>query len=90
MSPPAVLPEAPEGVRVLLLGKPGCHLCEDARAVVERVCAESAATYAEIDILTDPALADRWFEEIPVVAVDGAVLDVLGVDPVRLRAALAR
>ena len=90
MSPAAVLPEAPDGARVLLLGKPGCHLCEDARAVVERVCAEYGTTYAEIDILADPALADRWFEEIPVVAVDGAVVDVLGVDPVRLRAALAR
>ena len=43
----AELRDAP---RVLLYAKPGCHLCDDARAVVERVCAELGEPYDEVDI----------------------------------------
>jgi hypothetical protein len=48
--------------RVLLVGKAGCHLCEDARAVVARVCAELGESWSEADILTDPDLARRYCE----------------------------
>ena len=57
--------------RVTLYGKPGCHLCDDARAVIERVCADLGETYEEISILDDPALMERYGEEIPVTLVDG-------------------
>lgn len=75
--------------RVTLVGKPGCHLCEDARAVVAAVCGETGATWREVSILDDPVLADLYAEQIPVVLVDGAVHDFWRVDPSRLRAALA-
>ena len=75
--------------RVRLVGKPGCHLCEDARAVVARVCAELGVDWDEVSILDDPALADLYWEQIPVTIVDGRVLDVWRVEPARLRAALA-
>jgi hypothetical protein len=74
--------------RVVLVGKPGCHLCDAARAVIARVCAERGVGWQEVSILDDPALADRYWEQIPVTLVDGAVLDVWRVDPGRLAAAL--
>jgi glutaredoxin len=74
--------------RVTLYGKPGCHLCDDARAVIERVCAELGETYDEVSILDDPALLDRFGEEIPVTFVDGSQHDFWRVDPDRLRTAL--
>lgn len=74
--------------RVRLLGKAGCHLCEDARAVVAQVCAELGVEWEEIDILTDSELHRRWWEQIPVTLVDGKQHDFWRVDPDRLRAAL--
>jgi glutaredoxin len=74
--------------RVTLYSKPGCHLCDDARAVVERVCAELGERFEEHSILDDPALLERYGEEIPVTLVDGRQHDFWRVDPVRLRAAL--
>jgi len=76
--------------RVTLLGKAGCHLCEDARAVVAQVCAELGVAWEEIDILTDDELYRRWWEQIPVTLVDGKQHDFWRVDPERLRAALGR
>ncbi len=74
--------------RVTLYTKPGCHLCDDARVVVERVCAEVGEAYAEVDVLSSPELVRRYGEEIPVTLVDGAQHDFWRVDPERLRAAL--
>ncbi|MEP6665385.1 MAG: glutaredoxin family protein [Nocardioidaceae bacterium] len=75
--------------RVRLLSKPGCHLCDDARAVIEAVCAELGESYDEVDISTDPALMEEYGEQIPVAFVDGAQHDFWRVDPNRLRSALA-
>ena len=75
---------------VLLLGKPGCHLCDDAREIVTGVLAEfPAATFTEKSILEDPALLDAYAEEIPVVLIDGRVHTIWRVDPARLRKALS-
>ena len=76
--------------RVTLYGRAGCHLCDDARAVIERVCADLGETFVEIDIDDDPELLDRYAEEIPVTLVDGRQHDFWRVDETRLRAALAR
>jgi len=76
--------------RVTLYSKPGCHLCDDARVVVERVCADLGESYDEISILDDPALLERYGEEIPVTLVDGKQHDFWRVSEARLRAALAR
>jgi hypothetical protein len=75
--------------RVTLIGKPDCHLCEDARAVVAAVCAETGEQFVELSILDDPELADLYWEQIPVTLVDGVQHDYWRVDPDRLRAALA-
>ena len=74
--------------RVLLYGRPGCHLCDDARDVIARVCADLGERFAEIDVDSDPALRERFGEEIPVTFVDGRQHDFWRVDEARLRAAL--
>lgn len=74
----------------MLLGKPGCHLCDDARTVVTGVLAEfPLATFEERSILDDPRLLDAYAEEIPVVLIDDRVHTIWRVDPARLRKALA-
>lgn len=75
--------------RITLIGKPGCHLCDEARAVIATVCAESGDGWVEQSIEEDPALYDEYWERIPVILVDGRPHDFWRVDPVRLRAALA-
>jgi hypothetical protein len=81
---------AERGSRVLLLGKPGCHLCDEARVVVSRVCADMDVAWEERSIVDDPELRRRYGEQIPVTFVDGRQLDFWRVDEARLRAALAR
>ncbi|MGB3909874.1 MAG: glutaredoxin family protein [Pseudolysinimonas sp.] len=73
-----------------MLGKPGCHLCDDARAVITEVLTGfPAVTFDEKSILDDPALLDEYAEEIPVVLIDGRVHTIWRVDPDRLQAALS-
>ena len=73
---------------MILVGKPGCHLCDDARVVVAAVCGDMGVSWGEVSLLDDPDLADRYAEQIPVVLVDGAVHDFWRVDSERLRMAL--
>ena len=75
--------------RVTLYTRPGCHLCDDARAVIAAVCDELGEAYEEVDITTDDDLEDRYRDEIPVTLVDGRQHDFWRVDAVRLRAALS-
>lgn len=78
-------------VRVTLLGKPGCHLCDDARAVVQRVVADlgdADVVVEERSILDDPELNARYWDEIPVVLIDDRVHTIWRVDPDRLRTAI--
>lgn len=74
--------------RVTLYSRPGCHLCDDARTVIEQVCAELGEGYVEVSIDDDAELTRRFGEEIPVTFVDGRQHDFWRVDAVRLRAAL--
>jgi glutaredoxin len=75
--------------RVTLYSKPGCHLCDDARAVIATVCEDLGVDWVEVDITTDEELYRRWWEQIPVTFVDGRQHDFWRVDEARLRAALA-
>ena len=76
--------------RLTLLGKPGCHLCDEAREVVTGVLADHReVAFEELSILDDPALLEAYFEEIPVVLIDDRVHTIWRVDEARLRAALA-
>jgi glutaredoxin len=75
--------------RVLMLGRPGCHLCDEARAVIERVAADLGVGWEERSIDGDPELQRAYGEQIPVTFVDGRRHDFWRVDEGRLRAALA-
>jgi hypothetical protein len=81
-------------VRTLtVLGRPGCHLCEEAVAVLERLRADPALgelRIEQVDIETDDALLRAYLERIPVVALDGAELYDFAVDEADLRARLGR
>ena len=72
--------------RLLLYSRPGCHLCDDARVLIERV----GAPYSEIDITTDDALHAAYLERIPVVVLDGIELFEYFVDEAVLRERLGR
>jgi len=76
--------------RITLYSKPGCHLCDDARRVIEVVCDELGTSYDEVDITTSPELMDAYGEQIPVTFVDGKQHDFWRVDPARLRGALTQ
>jgi hypothetical protein len=77
-----------EDVRVRLLTRPGCHLCDDARPVVARVCADLGVGWEEVDVTADEALLAQFWEQIPVTMVDGRQHDFWRVSADRLRAAL--
>lgn len=67
---------------LVLYGRPGCHLCDEARAVLQRV----GHPFEEIDIERDDALLRRYLERIPVVVLDGEELYDFFVDEPDLRA----
>jgi glutaredoxin len=75
--------------RVVLVGKPGCHLCDVAREVVELVCAEADLDFTEINIWDDPGSADRYADRIPVVLVNDVEIAWFRVDSQQLRTAIA-
>jgi glutaredoxin len=84
----AAPPAAGGRSRIMLVAKPGCHLCDDARAVIERVAAELGVGWEERDINDSPeAMRDYW-DKIPVTFVDGVQIDFWRVSEARLRAAL--
>lgn len=76
--------------RITLIGKPGCHLCDTARTVVARVAEQAGVDWEERSILDDPELYDRYWEQIPVVLVDGVPQATWRVDGARLAATLSR
>ncbi|MGH2783177.1 MAG: glutaredoxin family protein, partial [Thermoleophilaceae bacterium] len=45
-----------------LYGKPGCHLCDEARVVVERVAAERGIELEQVDVTLDPRVERRYGE----------------------------
>jgi len=59
-------------IAITLYSRPGCHLCEDMKAVVARAIAgRSDVRVTEVDISTNHALEARYGTEIPVLLVDG-------------------
>ena len=71
-------------MRITLYGRPDCHLCDDARAVLVRV----GEPFDEVDIESSDELFKRYLERIPVVAIDGSDAFELFVDEDALRARL--
>ncbi len=72
-------------MKVTLYGKPGCCLCDEAKAAVAGVRTEIAFDLEEVDVSLDPRLHREYGERIPVVEVEGDVAFELGVDATALR-----
>ncbi len=75
---------------VVLYTRPGCHLCDEARAILERVRAEAPFVLRERDISADDELHARYLERIPVVTINGEEAFELEVDQAELRERLVR
>ena len=83
-------------IALTLLTKPGCHLCEEAKTVVDSAInkfksdhsSENPIELTEVNILEDQALLDEYGEEIPVLQINGATHAYWKIDPERLIAAL--
>ncbi len=80
-----------------LIGKPGCHLCDDARVVVNTVVRDLSTTHTagspsisvrESSIEDDAELFTLYGEQIPVLLINGKVHNFWRIDPVRLTASL--
>ncbi|MDN5790663.1 MAG: glutaredoxin family protein [Micrococcales bacterium] len=75
--------------RVTLIGRGDCHLCDEARTVIERVTTELGVSWEERSVDDDVRLRQRYADQIPVTLVDGRQHDFWRVDEARLRVALA-
>jgi len=75
--------------RVLVLTRPGCHLCQSALEVVAAVCGETGDQWTERNVDDDEDLTRRYTDQVPVTFVDGQQHDFWRVDPDRLRKALS-
>ena len=74
--------------RVVLYARQGCHLCDAARDVVTAAAAAAGTGWVEVDVDTDPELVACYGELVPVVTVDGVLVDYWRIDPVRLEGAI--
>lgn len=71
MTEPAISGPAHTSPRVVLYGKPGCHLCEDMRATIDSALEGTGVTVTEMDITRDLALFVRFCHDVPVLEIDG-------------------
>ena len=75
--------------RLTLIGKPDCHLCDDARAVIHEVIDGRAdIELQELSIHDDGELNEKYWDEIPVLLIDGRVHGIWRFEAERLREAL--
>jgi glutaredoxin len=74
---------------IVLYTKPGCHLCEDALRWLYDLRGEFDLTIAEIDITTDAALLQNYFDKIPVLRIDDRVTLAAPINRQDVRAVLS-
>lgn len=94
---PPTVPGSASSARVVLFGRAGCHLCDEARALVAEVCAETGEPWTEVDIDSPDAplvgggrrAGEEYGELVPVVEVDGIRQGYWRIDAERVRRALA-
>ena len=79
-------------IELTLIGKPGCHLCEDAESVVNQVLAEfdGLVTLTHRDILEDSELFAQYSEQVPVLLLNGKVHNYWRINQERLREAITK
>jgi len=77
-------------MKITLIGKPGCHLCDDALETMKEIVSQTHidVEWEVLSILEDDELKSRYSEEIPVIRINDQVHDIFRVDPERFRKAL--
>jgi glutaredoxin len=80
------------GIVLTLIGKPGCHLCDDAEVAVQSVLDDfsGAVSLQKVNILDDSELFEKYSEQIPVLLINGQIHNYWRIDTERLREALAK
>lgn len=74
-----------------LIGKPGCHLCDEAELAVQSVLDDfSAVSFEKANILENSELFEKYSEQIPVLLINGTVHNYWRIDTERLREALVQ
>ena len=73
-------------MQIVFYTRPGCTLCDDARRLLERVCAD--LQWSEINVDTDPDLQASYGELVPVIEVDGERVGQWQIDEARLKEAI--
>jgi glutaredoxin len=58
---------------IVMYTRQGCHLCEEAWEILQRARQRFACTLRQVDVDSDPALAERYGTQVPVVAINGKV-----------------
>ena len=75
---------------VTVYSKPGCHLCEEAKAKIKLAGCDGEFTLEEVNIEDDPALLERYQYDIPIVLINGVKVFKHKVDPGEFRRKLRR
>jgi len=74
---------------ITLYTRPGCHLCEEAKALIEPLLREFGATLREVNIDEDAVLRRRYGTDIPVIFIGARKAAKHRVDPVKFRRQLS-
>jgi hypothetical protein len=83
-------PAGPAAARLALVTRPGCHLCDEAKAIMDRVAATTGETWTEFDVTGDIELEREYGDRVPVVLLDGAEHGYWRVEEARLLRDLGR
>jgi glutaredoxin len=75
-------------MRVTVLTRENCHLCDEAEAAVSRICGELGVPWSTEDVDADPELRAEYGDMVPVIMVDGKQHGYYKVEEERLRRAL--
>ncbi|HEX2271316.1 MAG TPA: glutaredoxin family protein [Pyrinomonadaceae bacterium] len=67
--------------RVVIYSRPGCHLCDEAKAAIQSAGCSDHFTLEEINIESDNELLKKYRYDIPVVTIDGVEAFKHRVDP---------
>ena len=81
-------PATQSDARVVVLTRRGCHLCDEALAIIETVCRERDVSWQAVDVDGDPGLRRQYTDHVPVTFVDGRQLSLWFVDAGQLADAL--
>ena len=76
--------------RLTLITRVDCHLCEEAKVAMERVARQAGVGWTEVDVDSDPALLDEYWDRVPVILLDGKEHGYWRVEEYRLLRDLAR